>query len=167
MQETIFQNYPFKKKIFEHVIILSVFLILTMIVTFPVILDFTTEAAGQGCYDKCHMMWRIWWADFSNENNLDFYHSQYIFQPNGVSISGNLAQFTTGIGSILLNTFGNILTWNIIWLSSFVFGGYGAFLLAEYLPSTVWIGIWMCVFYRCRAYQPDAQSTTCRVAGFC
>lgn len=141
MQETIFQNYPFKKKIFEHVIILSVFLILTMIVTFPVILDFTTEAAGQGCYDKCHMMWRIWWADFSNENNLDFYHSQYIFQPNGVSISGNLAQFTTGIGSILLNTFGNILTWNIIWLSSFVFGGYGAFLLAYHFTKNSYASI--------------------------
>ena len=131
MQESI-QSGLFKKNILKHVFVLSIFLILTLIITFPVVLDFTTEAAGNGCYDKCHMMWRIWWADFSNDNNLDFYHSEYIFQPNGVTISGNLAQFTTIIGAVLYDTFGNTLTWNIIWLTSFVFGGYGSFLLANH-----------------------------------
>jgi len=135
MQETIIQEPSFKKKFLKHVLVLGIFLVLTIVVTFPVILDFTTEAAGNGCYDKCHMMWRIWWADFSSDNNLDFYHSEYIFQPNGVTISGNLAQFTTAIGSILYDTFGNTLTWNIIWLASFVFGGYSAFLLSNHFTK--------------------------------
>ena len=141
MQKEIMKNSSLKNKIIKHLLVISIFLVLTIIVTFPMILDFTTQAAGQGCYDKCHMMWRMWWAGFSNENNLDFYHSQYIFHPNGVSISGNLAHFTTGIGSILLNLFGNVLAWNIIWLSGFVFGGYSAFLLSNHLTKNPYSSI--------------------------
>jgi hypothetical protein len=135
MQEKITLNSSIKKKIFKHGLVLVTFLILTMIVTFPVVLDFGTQAAGQNCYDKCHMMWRMWWAGFAVDNNLDFYHTQYLFQPSGTVVSGNLAQFTTGIGAVLQNVLGSTLTWNIIWLSGFVFGGYGAFLLAEYLTK--------------------------------
>ena len=64
MQAEIFQNSLFRKNIFKHGLVLVTFLLLTVVVTFPVILDFGTEAIGQGCYDKCHMMWRMWWADF-------------------------------------------------------------------------------------------------------
>ena len=141
MQEEIIVNSSIKKNIIKHGLVIITFLILTTILTFPVILDFTTEAAGAGCFDKCHMMWRMWWAGFAFENNLDFYHSQHIFQPDGVSISGNLAQFTTGIGAILHNVLGDSLTWNIIWLSSFIFGGYGAFLLAEYFTRNTYASI--------------------------
>jgi len=122
MQESIIQKSNLKKKVLKHILVLVTFLILTTIVTFPVVLDFGTEAAGQGCYDKCHMMWRMWWAGFAVDNNLDFHHTQYLFQPVGTEVSGNLAQFTTGIGAILQNIVGNTLTWNIIWLSGFVFG---------------------------------------------
>ena len=141
MQEEIFQNKLFRKNIFKHSLTLLVFLVLTTILTFPVILDFTSEAAGQGCWDKCHMMWRMWWAGFSVENNLNFFHSQYIFQPNGVTIGGNLALFTTTIGAVLQNMFGNTLTWNIIWISGFVFGGYSSFLLSNYFTRNYYASI--------------------------
>jgi len=141
MQESIIQKSNLKKKVLKHILVLVTFLILTTIVTFPVVLDFGTEAAGQGCYDKCHMMWRMWWAGFAVDNNLDFHHTQYLFQPVGTEVSGNLAQFTTGIGAILQNIVGNTLTWNIIWLSGFVFGGYGAFLLAEHFTKNPFASI--------------------------
>ena len=76
------QIYHQLKKRFSSMGFLVTFLILTMIVTFPVVLDFGTQAAGQGCYDKCHMMWRMWWAGFAVDNNLDFHHTQYLFQPS-------------------------------------------------------------------------------------
>ena len=141
MQEIIIGGSSIKRKIFKHGLVLLTFLILTMIVTFPVILDFGTQAAGQNCYDKCHMMWRMWWAGFSVDNNLDFHHTQYLFQPVGTEVSGNLAQFTTGIGAILHSILGSTLTWNVIWLSGFVFGGYGAFLLAEHFTKNPFASI--------------------------
>ena len=131
-----------KKKFVEHVSVVFILSILTVIVTFPVILDFGTEAAGIGCYDPCHMMWRFWWADFSFKNGLDFQHSNYIFYPNGIDIGGNLAYFTTFIGFLLVQFLDYTTAWNILWFSGFIFGGYGCYLLANnfnknYLSSII------------------------------
>jgi len=131
-----------KKKIVEHFSVILIFSILTVIFTFPVILDFTTEAAGLDCYDKCHMMWRFWWTDFSFQNDLDFQHSDYIFYPEGADLGGNLAYFTTFIGFLLVQFLDYTVTWNIIWFLGFVFGGYGCYLLANnfnrnYLSSII------------------------------
>ena len=121
------------KKIFlEHLSVIFIFSVLTVIVTFPVILDFASETTGlENCYDKCHMMWRFWWTDFSFENGLDFYNSNYMFYPDGVDIGGNLAYFTTIIGFVLIQLVDYTAAWNIIWFLGFVFGGYGCYLLAN------------------------------------
>ena len=131
------------KRIFlEHLSVVFIFSVLTIIVTFPVILDFGTEAAAIECWDPCHMMWRFWWTDFSFENGLDFYHSNYIFYPEGADIGGNLAYFTTFIGFLLIQFVDYITAWNIIWFLGLVFGGYGCYLLAHsfnknYLSSII------------------------------
>ena len=131
------------KKIFvEHLSVVFIFSVLTVIFTFPIILDFASDAAGLDCYDKCHMMWRFWWADFSFENGLDFQHSNYIFYPDGVGISGNLAYFTTFLGFSLVQFLNYTVVWNIIWFLGLVFGGYGCYLLANnfnknYLSSII------------------------------
>ena len=136
-------NHIITKKIFvEHLSVIFIFSVLTVIFTFPIILDFTSEAAGLDCYDKCHMMWRFWWAGFSFENDLDFLHSNYIFYPSGADIGGNLAFFTTFIGFLLVQFLDYVTTWNIIWFLGFVFGGYGCYLLANnfnknYLSSII------------------------------
>ena len=141
-KSTYGNNLIIKKKFVEHVSVVFILSILTVIVTFPVILDFGTEAAGIGCYDPCHMMWRFWWADFSFENGLDFQHSNYIFYPHGVDIGGNLAYFTTFVGFLLVQFLDYITAWNIIWFLGLVFGGYGCYLLANnfnknYLSSII------------------------------
>ena len=131
------------KKIFvEHLSVVFIFSVLTVIFTFPIILDFASDAAGLDCYDKCHMMWRFWWADFSFENDLDFQHSNYIFYPDGADISGNLAYFTTFLGFLLVQFLNYATAWNIIWILGFIFGGYGCYLLANnfnknYLSSII------------------------------
>ena len=131
------------KKIFvEHLSVVFIFSVLTVIFTFPIILDFTSNVAGLDCYDTCHMMWRFWWADFSFENGLDFQHSNYIFYPDGAGISGNLAYFTTFLGFSLVQFLNYTVVWNIIWFLGLVFGGYGCYLLANnfnknYLSSII------------------------------
>ena len=136
-------NLISKKIFFEHLSVVFIFSILTVILTFPIMLDFASEIAGlDNCYDQCHMMWRFWWTDFSFQNNLDFQHSNYIFYPDGADIGGNLAYFTTFIGFLLLQFSDHIVAWNIIWFLGFVFGGYGCYLLANnfnknYLSSII------------------------------
>ncbi len=143
MENSNYNNHLITKKTFvEHVSVVFIFSILTVILTFPVILDFTSEAVGFGCYDQCHMMWRIWWADFSFQNGLDFSHSNYIFYPDGADIGGNIAHFTTFIGFLLIQFLDYTATWNAIWFLGLVFGGYGCYLLANnfnknYLSSII------------------------------
>ena len=139
-----FSNNLISKKIFfEHLSVVFIFSVLTVILTLPVILDFTSEIAGlEQCYDQCHMMWRFWWTDFSLQNSLDFHHSNYIFYPDGVNIGGNLAYFTTFIGFLLMQFSGPIVAWNVILFLGLIFGGYGCYLLANnfnknYLSSTI------------------------------
>ena len=131
-----------KRKFVEHVSVVFVFSVLAVIITFPIILDFASEAAGIECYDKCHMMWRFWWTTFSFENGLDFQHSDYIFYPDGTDIGGNMAYFTTFIGFLLVQLLDYVTAWNIIWFLGLVFGGYGCYLLANnfnknYLSSII------------------------------
>ena len=143
MENTSYHNKLITKKIFlEHLSVVFIFSVLTVIFMFPVILDFASESAGIECYDKCHMIWRFWWADFSFENDLDFQHSNYIFYPDGVDLGGNLAYFTTFIGFLLVQFLDYTVTWNIIWFLGLVFGGYGCYLLANnfnknYLSSII------------------------------
>ena len=143
MENSTYVNQLITKKILlEHSSVILIFSVIAVIFTFPVILDFTTEAAGLDCYDQCHMMWRIWWADFSFENNLDFHHSNYMFYPDGTDIGGNLAYFTTFIGFLLVQFLDYIAAWNVIWFLGLVFGGYGCYLLANnfnknYLSSII------------------------------
>ena len=143
MENSNYSNHLITKKIFgEHVSVVFIFSILTIILTFPIILDFANEAAGLDCYDKCHMMWRFWWVDFSFENSLDFHHSNYMFYPGGTDIGGNLAYFTTFIGFLLVQFLDYVTAWNVIWFLGLVFGGYGCYLLANnfnknYLSSII------------------------------
>ena len=143
MKIAIYVGHLITKKIFaEHLSVILIFSVLTVIFTFPVILDFTSEGAGLECYDKCHMMWRFWWTNFSFENGLDFQHSNYIFYPDGAGIGGNVAYFTTYIGSLLVQFLNYTTAWNVIWFSGLVFGGYGCYLLANnfnrnYLSSII------------------------------
>ena len=136
-------NLVSKKIFFEHLSVILIFSVLTVIITFPVILDFASEAARlENCYDQCHMMWRIWWTDFSFQNNLDFQHTNYMFYPDGTNIGGNLAYFTTFIGFLLIQFLDYVIVWNTIWFLGFVFGGYGCYLLANnfnknYLSSII------------------------------
>ena len=144
MPKPNYNNHLISKKIFfEHLSVVFIFSVLTVILTFPVILDFASEAAGlEDCYDQCHMMWRFWWIDFSLQNGLDFQHSNYIFYPGGAEIGGNLAYFTTFIGFLLIQFVDYVVAWNIVWFLGLVFGGYGCYLLANnfnknYLSSII------------------------------
>ena len=138
--ENISNNH--KKTFFLHSFVVSIFFILTIILTFPIILDFNSELPGEGCHDKCHMMWRIWWADHSFENNLDFGNTNYIFYPDGTSIGGNLALFTTSLGVMIFKLTNNLISvYNTLFFIGFAFGGYSTYLLANHFNRNFYSSI--------------------------
>ena len=117
-----------------HFIIILIFIGLTVIMTWPVSANFDSEIAGQGIGDPLHMLWRFWMIKFSLENGLDPFNTNLIFYPDGINtLQHNI--FSTGVAYFLQSFFSIELTWNIIWLSSFVLGGYSCFLLARKLTG--------------------------------
>ena len=143
MENSTYGNHLITKKIFgEHVSVVFIFSILTMILTLPVILDFANEAAGLACDDSCYVMWRFWWTDFSFENDLDPQYSNYIFYPDGINIGIGSSLLPIAIGFLLVQFLDHVTAWNIIWFLGLVFGGYGCYLLANnfsknYLSSII------------------------------
>jgi len=143
MENSTYGNHLITKKIFgEHISVVFIFSILTMILTLPVILDFANEAAGLACDDSCYMMWRFWWTDFSFENDLDPQYSNYIFYPDGINIGIGGSLLPIAIGFLLVQFLDHVTAWNIIWFLGLVFGGYGCYLLANnfsknYLSSII------------------------------
>jgi len=137
-------SQSYKKTFFHHIFVIMIFLILTSILTFPLVLDFNFGLPGvnSSCHDKCHMMWRIWWSDHSFENNLDFKNTDYIFYPDGTSLGGNLALFTTGLGVIIFKLTNNLITtYNAIILIGFSFGGYSMYLLSNHFRRNFYSSI--------------------------
>jgi len=129
-----FSKYSITHDMKLHFFIILIFVGLTVIMTWPLSANFDSEIAGQGIGDPLHMLWRFWMIKFSLENGLDPFDTNLIFYPDGINtLQHNI--FSTGIAYFLQSFFSIELTWNIIWFSSFVLGGYGCFLLARKLTG--------------------------------
>jgi len=117
-----------------HFLVLLIYFILTIIMTYPLILNFTTSIPGDG-YDSWSFLWSLWWTKKSlMDPRLDLYYTDYQFYPNGASLAfHNLTLFNSLISVPLQIFFGLIISFNVIFLLSFILAGYGMFLLIKYL----------------------------------
>ncbi|MGQ0376229.1 MAG: hypothetical protein ACT4OW_01830 [Nitrososphaerota archaeon] len=116
-----------RKPLFVHLGVILIFFILTAILTLPVIVNFGTEFAGTGP-DIWNNVWKWWWTKYAFDNNLDWLKTDYIFYPTGVNV-GKESLFTM-LFSYVFQFLDYVQIWNVLWFGGFVFGGYGAFLLA-------------------------------------
>jgi len=116
-----------------HLLIITIFFVLTSIMTFPVIINFDTEFAGIGV-DTWQYIWTFWWDEKAKELELDSLQTNFIFYPNEIAVIP-ISPFIHSIALILLQSFNYVLTWNIIWFLGFILAGYGCFLLANYFTK--------------------------------
>ena len=98
-----------------HLLIITIFFVLTSIMTFPVIVNFDTEFAGIGG-DTWAYVWSFWSLRDSIENNVSPFSSDAMFYPNGISFT-QLTPFNSWIALLLIPIFGDIINWNILWFS--------------------------------------------------
>jgi len=106
---------------------------ITLIFTYPLVLKFFTHIPGQG--DNLIFYWGLWWvkkALFELKTSPLF--CDYIFYPSGASLMLHSHAIINGLISVPFQFFFNLpACYNIIVLLSFVFSGYGAYLLSDYL----------------------------------
>jgi len=124
------------KTLLIHSNIFLLYLLLTLILTYPVILNFSTNTAGDGL-DAWMYVWDFWWVKKAIfDPYLNVYHTDYIFYPTGTSLAFHTLALFESIISIPLQSFLNLITiYNIFFILSFLIAAFGMFLLVDYLTK--------------------------------
>lgn len=122
-----------------HLLILVVYTVLALVLTWPLAANFGTHVPGNGADDP-PLTWNLWWIRHSlldlQANPME---CDYLFYPLGINLAFYTLTLLNGLLSIPLQAvLGLVVASNILLLSSFVLGAYGAFLLAFHFLSQAW-----------------------------
>jgi len=118
----------------EHAVALGSYLLLTVLLTYPLVLRFASQVPGNGSDDPA-LVWNLWWV----RHAIVDLHSNplvcgYLFYPLGIDLTFYTLTIINGFASVPLQPLiGLVSTNNVIVLASFVLSAYGAYLLARYL----------------------------------
>jgi hypothetical protein len=118
----------------EVAVILSIFVLLTCIATYPVILSFDSMAMGDG--DTVQNAWNLWWVREAVGRGQPFpYHTDMLYHPIGVSLAYHpLAPLNGWLGFFCQDWLGLSLpgSYNLIAIFSFVASGFTSYLLVRW-----------------------------------
>ncbi len=119
------------RRIRQHVVALLLYALLGIALTYPLITRFTTHIPGDGIDDPA-LAWNLWWLKASLvDHQLNPFLSQWMFYPIGINLAFYTLTILNGLLSIPLQVAWSLVpASNLVLLSSFVLGGYGAYLLA-------------------------------------
>jgi hypothetical protein len=117
-----------------HVLALSGFLLLTLLMTYPLVLNLTTAIPGDG-FDGWQNYWNLWWVKTAVlDLHQSPYSTTYLYYPTGYSLLFHTLNIFNSLLSLPIQLcFGLTASYNFVVLFSFVLGGYGTYLLALYV----------------------------------
>lgn len=116
-------------------LIICIFTLLSLLLTYPLILHFTTHIPGVNG-DGWFIVWSMWQFKESVLKLHTPYFSHYIFYPTGVYlILSEITPLNSFLSIPLQLLFGLIPAYNILFLFSFILSGYSAYKLSEYFTK--------------------------------
>ncbi|MBI2136185.1 hypothetical protein HYU06_03880 [Candidatus Woesearchaeota archaeon] len=112
------------------------FLVLTILMTYPLIFNLSASVAGMGG-DSRWAIWQFWWADKALDEGRSFFHSDYLYYPAGKNISFNIDGIINIFAAVFMHKIGFSFyaAYNLILLSTFFLSAFGAYLLAKYITK--------------------------------
>lgn len=113
---------------------LLVYFLLTLVLTYPLVLNFTTHVAGDGSDDPA-LAWNLWWVPYAllNLGSSPIY-TDYMFFPIGLNLGFYTLTYLNAFLALPFQfVFGIIPAANINLILSFTLSGFGAYLLVTYL----------------------------------
>jgi len=116
------------------ILALVAYLLLAIVLTYPLVLHFATHVAGDGSDDPA-LAWNLWWVPYSI---LDLaqspIHTNYMFYPIGLNLAFYTLTYLNAFLAIPIQfAFNLVVAANVNLLFSLVLSGYGAYLLTQYL----------------------------------
>lgn len=114
-----------------HLLVLTGYLLLTVVMTYPLVAHFGTAIPGDG-FDGWQNYWNLWWVKSAL---LDLqqspYFTPYLYYPAGTSLLFQTLNIFNSLLTLPIQlAFGLTVSYNFVVLFAFVVGGYGAYLLA-------------------------------------
>ncbi|MBI3655418.1 MAG: hypothetical protein HY232_03250 [Acidobacteria bacterium] len=122
--------------------VLSYYALLTLIMTYPLIRNFTTHFLGDGG-DTYTYIWHFWYFKQQVLQWQNPFFTDYIYFPIGASLfftSYPLVN-TMFAALLLMATLDIVVIGNVLFLLAFILSGYCAFLLVDYLTQNKWAAL--------------------------
>lgn len=127
------QLVPSKRK---TVLVFLAYLLLTVVMTWPVTAQLTTHVAG-GRDDLWIHQWNLWWAKEALLTGKNIFYTPYLYYPHGVSLlSHNLPWFNIALWLPLQAVVGGVAAYNLIFMAVFALNGFSMYLLARELTQS-------------------------------
>jgi hypothetical protein len=127
----------------NHLIPLFGYLILALILTYPLVLNITSKVMSpqtrgfpwEGDEDPWMFIWNLWWIKTAVCHlHITPYFTSYLHYPNGISLVGHTLSLANGLITIPLQPWLNLTAcYNVLILASLVLSGYGMYLLSYHL----------------------------------
>jgi len=142
--------HPAKLPIRRHVLVLAAYVVLGLILTYPLVLRSGTHVPGDGIDDPA-LIWNLWWMKFALvDRQVNPFACGWMFHPLGINLAFYTLTILNGLLSVPLQmALGLVPASNLLLLSSFVLSGYGAYLLVQFTLGC-----------RSRSTKPAAQRTS-------
>jgi hypothetical protein len=126
-----------------HTLAVVFFGLLTVAATWPLVLHFTDRVPGWYIADNYEYLWKMWWFKHAL---FDLHQSPLVapqlFYPEGFQLANaELVPLATVLGLPLTWAWGEIPTYNLIILMSFVLSGWAVFALLYKITRSVWAGL--------------------------
>lgn len=118
----------------HHVIALLGYLALTLLMTYPLVREFTRAIPGDG-FDGWQNVWNLWWVKRALlVEGSSPYFTSFVDYPVGVYLYFHTLNIFNGLTFLPFTLNGGpLLAYNVAVIFSFVVGGYGTYLLALYV----------------------------------
>ncbi|MCK6627105.1 MAG: hypothetical protein L6R45_18250 [Anaerolineae bacterium] len=121
-----------------HLLLLLAYFLLAAVLTWPTLPHLTTHLPGDGGDDPA-IAWNFWWLKYALLNlRQNPFQSNFLFYPIGINLAFYTLTVLNAVTALPLTlNFGVVAASNLHLLFTFVSGGYGAFLLARHVLTTV------------------------------
>jgi len=118
-----------------NVTVLVLYGLLTLALTLPLPCEMNESLAGHSL-DVYINPWADWWTMKALTEGLDFYHTDYMFYPRGISlVFHSFSHTNTALSLLLAPLMGRFAAYNVTILLAYVLSGFGTYLLASHLTG--------------------------------
>ncbi len=135
-EPTAFESGPGRpsRSGWRHVIVLAAYALLTVLMTWPLLLHFNSAIPGDG-FDGWQNYWNLWWTKIALIDQVrNPLITDLLYYPTGVGLYFHTLNPFNGLLALPVQlTAGLIPAYNTVVFFSWIMGGYGVFLL------TLWI----------------------------